>query len=836
MVRYTGQTTQVVGMPVDNRTHPETEELIGNFVNTVAVRSDLADNPRFEKLLRQVHKAVVEVYEHREFPMREAVDRLRSVGKGGAGDVFRVVFAARSDMTAAVDLQGLDLEPIEVDHLGAKFDLVLAFQMRDGRLAFVAEYDRDLFSAGSVEKLGEDYQRILDAVAASPARRIEELPITERRGFVLPGQSGRREGVIPPEERLHELFAKRAAQTPDAVAVTDSDTQLSYGVLNQKANQLARYLRRLGVGPEVAVGIYMDRSADLVLAMLAVLKAGGAYVPLDANYPAQRLDFMLGDGQIGVVLTHERLEGNIAGVKGHVVCLDRDGDLVRRESRKGLDCRVQADNIAYTIYTSGTTGNPKGVLVSHRNVARLLASTWSGFEFDGSDVWSLCHSPSFDFSVWEIWGCLLYGGRLIVVPAATVRAPDALCELLVREQVTVLNQTPSAFRHLTYIAEDITPGKTALRLVIFGGEALCGRDLQSWVADHGDRGPRLINMYGITETTVHVTYCPLKAQDCSPALPDSIGEAIPDMQAYILGSNMQMVPSGVEGELYIGGGGVTRGYHGHAAHTADRFVPDPFSGSEGARLYRTGDRARRWPQGKVEYRGRADSQVKIRGFRIELGEIENALESHPQVRRSVVRTREVASGGRCLDAYIVSAKAGAATEKELRGFLRARLPDYMLPGHFVEIDAVPLTANGKIDRNALPLPAGGNGIGGGAQQPAEAAGKLESQIAEVWREILGVEAVGLHDGFFDIGGDSLAIVRVAARLRQALGTELMIADLFAHPTIASLARHLRRVDGAPAERDAGVSRAKRIRTALSAQEQIHRQKRHQADPASQGKR
>jgi len=587
---------------------------------------------------------------------------------------------------------------------------------------------------------------------------------------------------------LHRLFEARAAADPAAAALTDGDRELSYGELNARSNRLARRLRSLGVGREVLVGIYADRSAEMVVGLLAVLKAGGAYVPLDTAYPADRLGFLLADSGVRVLLTRPHLTDDLPAHAAAVVDLD---DPCWGEADDDLDGGAAPAGAAYVIYTSGSTGRPKGVVVTHANVARLLASNRRAFRFGPADVWTLFHSFAFDFSVWEVWGALAFGGRLVVVPYWVSRSPEAFLTLLRDEQVTVLNQTPSAFRQLARADEAAgTPADLALRLVVFGGEALEVETLRRWFDRRGDRTPQLVNMYGITETTVHVTYRPVGSDDLdAPAGSSPIGVGLPGWRVLLLDGQMRPVPVGVVGEVYVGGAGVARGYLDRPGLTAERFLPDPFAAPPGGRLYRSGDLARRRPDGALDYAGRADHQVKVRGFRIELGEIEAALVRHPAVREAVVLPRDLGDDDRRLVAYVAGVEGDRPGPAALRAWLKPRLPQYMIPSAFVGLDALPLTAHGKVDREALPAPEpeAGAARAGGFEPPVT---PVELAVAAAWSEVLGLERVGLRDDFFDLGGHSLLATQVVSRVRDALDVAVPLRLLFEAPTVGGLAERV----------------------------------------------
>ncbi len=582
---------------------------------------------------------------------------------------------------------------------------------------------------------------------------------------------------------LHRRFEAQVHNSPDAIALKCGNESFTYDELNQRANKLARHLRTLGVGPEIPVALCLERSLEMIIGILGVLKAGGAYVPIDLAYPKERLKFMLDDCKAPVLLTQDSLRAALPPHTAKVFCLDSDWETISDESAENLTGEISGENIAYIIYTSGSTGKPKGCLVTHRNVIRLFTQTEHWYGFNAADVWTLFHSYAFDFSVWEIWGALLYGGKLVVVPYLVSRSPSAFYELLVAEQVTVLNQTPSAFRQLIWaeVANE-TKQKLNLRYVIFGGEALELQSLKPWFDQHGDEKPLLVNMYGITETTVHVTYRPIKSVDLSKGLASVIGVPIPDLQLYVLDENLKPVPPCVSGEMFIGGAGVARGYLNRPELTNERFIADPFSKDPGAKLYRSGDLAQFLPDGELVYLGRIDDQVKIRGFRIELGEIEAALNKHAAIRESIVIARPGADGDKRLIAYLV-ADSTAPSISELREYLSKTIPEYMIPAVFMFLESFPLTPNGKVDRTALPSPDHTRPtIGNEFVAPQNS---NETILAKIWSDVLEIEEVGVHDNFFELGGDSIRSIAVLSRAQQQ-GINFSLLQLFKNPTIEKL--------------------------------------------------
>ena len=703
--RYTNQEEIVVGTPIANRNRAEIEPLIGFFVNTLVLRTDLSEDPSFSELLDRVREQALGAYAHQDLPFEVLVDELHPRREINRTPLFQVVFVMQNAPFEPLRLPHLTitLEPLENNT--AKFDLTLSAREGDNGLSLSLEYNSDIFDSAAIKRMLRQYEVLLDGVAHNPALEISRVPLlsaNEREALIAAVQTP--VSHYPAGKTLHQLFEERAAAQPRSTAIVDGDAQLTYEELDRQANRLANRLRRLGIGPESLVSICLERSAQMVTAILGVVKAGGAYVPLDPASPPERLSFLLEDSRSPVLISTEPLLGRLAGHSAQVLLLDTDGDLLAAESAEKPEVMTTPANLAYVIYTSGSTGKPKGTLVTHYQVTRLFEATQPWFNFTDRDVWTLFHSYAFNFSVWEIWGALLYGGKLVVVPYTTSRSPAAFLELLKAEQITVLNQTPSAFRQLIDAEED--SGVTTelnLRLIIFGGEALELQSLKPWFIRHGDRCPQLVNMYGITETTVHVTYRPLAMNDLTTAPGSVIGCSIPDLQVYILDQHMQPVPLGVPGEMYIGGAGVSRGYLNRPDLSAQRFVPDPFSPIAGQRLYRSGDRARSLPGGDIEYLGRLDQQVKIRGHRIELGEIEATLNQHPQVRHTIVVARnDAATKSSRLIAYVVPAEATSSTVDELRRWLKRSLPDYMIPASFVTINSLPLTGNGKIDYKALP--------------------------------------------------------------------------------------------------------------------------------------
>jgi amino acid adenylation domain-containing protein len=613
---------------------------------------------------------------------------------------------------------------------------------------------------------------------------------------------------------LSGVFEVHAASLSEAIALTLGTENITYRELNARANRIAAHLLRLGVGPEAIVGIHLDRSFDLVAGIFGIQKAGGAYLPLDLACPEDRLAFMLEDSGAKVLITDSTLLDRFADYHGSILCLDRDAAALASYSEENVVAPIEPHHLAYVIYTSGSTGTPKGCLVTQENVLRLFTATDPWYRFGADDVWTLFHSSAFDFSVWEIFGALLYGGRLVIVPYMVSRSAAEFRDLLIRERVTVLNQTPSAFRQLIQADQAQAAGNYALRYIIFGGEALEFQSLRPWFERYGDKRPQLVNMYGITETTVHVTYRPVRFADLEANSGSNIGVPIPDLQVYVVDQALRQLPVGEIGEMLVGGLGVARGYLNRVDLTRERFIPNPFEPEKSSRLYRSGDLARLREDGDLEYLGRIDHQVKIRGFRVELTEIQSMLARHEAVKDCAVIARADGEVGVRLVAYVV-ARAQIPGVEKLRTFLAQKLPDYMVPAAYVFLDRLPLTINGKLDRDALPAPT--------TDRPQLAAAYvapdsgLESTLADLWKAVLRQEKVSVDDNFFDLGADSLLLTNVHRQLETALAREIPITDLFEFPTIRRLAARLGKSDDDTNLADKTQSRAQQQRAAMARQ-------------------
>lgn len=866
LFRHTDQEDMVVGSPIANRNHPEVEGVIGFFVNTLALRTDMSGDPTFRELLKQVKEVTLGAFDHQDTPFDKVVEDLQPQRSLSYSPVVQVSFGLNNTPPHKGGPSDLTLTPIQIESGTSKFDLSLElWEIPDG-LKGILEYSTDLFEGPSIARLMQRFETLLDSIVADPEQRISRLSLlteAERRQLLVEWNDTR--AVDTPYEGVHQRFEAQVEHTPDATALIFGNQRITYRELNRRANQLANFLRTLGVGPEVLVAICVDRSVEMIVGILAILKSGGAYVPLDPAHPDERIEYILKDSGSNLLVVKKDLSERFEDLVEQLVVLDSGSELITREPADNLNLFCDPNNLAYVIYTSGSTGRPKGVMVTHKNVARLFKSTDCLFKFNETDVWTLFHSFAFDFSVWEIWGALAYGGRLVIVPYEVSRSPGDFYKLLCKEGVTVLNQTPSAFRALANCGEatNSTDQPEALRYVIFGGEALDFSILQPWIERRRGLATKLINMYGITETTVHVTFREISESDVGTANASLIGEPIPDLALYILDQHLEPVPVGVPGEMYVSGGGLARGYLNRPELTAERFIRNPFSPEPGSRMYKTGDFARSLEDGQIEFIGRIDDQVKIRGFRIELGEIEAVLAAHPDVCEVVVIAREDNTGNKNLAAYFTAngdinsevskvptdvgqklpahmlpsasvqnghipstsnrkfdrsvlsspdrsfdkrqeqefVTARSTPEKlvaeirpkiepaELRTYLRQKLPDYMIPSAFVQLERFALTPNGKIDRKSLPAPSDlGPESEKSSIQPRD---EVEAQLADIWKSVLGISRIGVKDDFFDLGGHSLLAVRLFAEIENKFGRNIPLATLFHASTIEQLARSIR---------------------------------------------
>jgi amino acid adenylation domain-containing protein len=819
LYRYCGQSEFLLGTPAAGREETQWSEVTGYFVNPLILRANFHGDPSFDETLARVREDLLESLRYGAYPFASMTQRPGQ--RAIPIDAMFVYQEGSESLTAlALGMEGaewrfseLRARSVHWDPGIAQRDLTLTAGLVSGSLAICLEYDTDRFAPEAMDALLEHYAILLDGLISRPDRPVSTARLLTAAEWTRQMQEWNSSTVPSPvSNSLPDLFERQAERAPEAAAITDGARQISYGELNRRANRLARLLRTYGAGPEDRIVLYAERSAELLIGILAVLKSGAAYVPLDPAFPADRVAYVVNDAQPRLVLTQAALKDRIPpGVQ--VVCLEDEAALCLEFLETNLASGVLPANLAYIIYTSGSTGRPKGCLVTHANVVRLFRATTLHFQFGPRDVWTLFHSAAFDFSVWEIWGAWLHGGRLVVVPYEISRDPRAFARLLQAEDVTVLSQTPTAFRQL---APAVFP---ALRWVVFGGEALEFPLLRPWM-DLASSNAAFVNMYGITETTVHVTFRRIAPEE-TWAKASRIGRGLEDLQVYLLDAAMQALPVGIPGEIYVGGPGVARGYLNRPGLTAERFVPHPFSMQPGERLYRSGDLGRYTMEGDIEYLGRVDNQVQLYGYRIELGEIESVLAAHPAISRAVVILRDVptshfTAAGDAADepavrilpyrrylkseaavtascptepqlvVYLVPVDDTRPAAKDLQDYVRRQLPPYMVPARIVWLDSLPVTATGKVDRGALPA----TDIAPAAVQPyAAPRNAIERELARIWSEVLGAPRVGIDDDYFALGGDSIRGIQVVGRA-AASGIALSIPQLYDHQTIRGISDSL----------------------------------------------
>jgi amino acid adenylation domain-containing protein len=775
--RLTGQENFVLGAVVASQAASENgPALVGHGTHILPVRATVDANVTFEEHLRATRTRLLGAFEHQSLTFGSLIRMLNLPRDSSRNPLVTVTFNF-DQVTSPFRFRSVEAELLPPPKRFATFDL--EFNIVKSASSIFAEciHCATIVQPATATRWLEHLETLLESICKNPAQNVASLPL------LTPEQE--RELLAPPKESrqvvecVHQRFEHQVWRTPEAIAVSCEGASLTYAELNRRANAVAKRLMGLGAGPEVLIGLCVERNIGMVVGILGILKAGAAYLPIDLSYPAERVAFMLQDAGVAVVVSQRSLETSLPKQQAEVLFLDD----VTEDGEEAFGSKSEPENLAYVIYTSGSTGKPKGCQVTHANVVRLFDQTDHWYGFGESDVWTLFHSCAFDFSVWEIWGALLYGGRLVVVPYSVSRSPEAFAQLIRSEQVTVLNQTPSAFRQLIPFAVGrISPAEQTLRYVIFGGEALDLASLLPWMQQFGDSQPALINMYGITETTVHVTYRRIRLKEVRERSGSLIGEPIPDLAVYLLSAHGNPVPVGVAGEMYVAGAGVARGYLRRPELTAERFIESPLAG--GGCLYRTGDLARRLPNGGLEYLGRIDHQVKIRGFRIELGEIEYALQSLPEVLETAVVIDGEGDDKRII-AYLVLAPGVTLSPSELRSLLLQSLPEYMIPAAFVLIEAMPITPNGKLDRKALPAP--DMSAARMTHDIVRPETQTQTRLAALWEAVLNVKNVGIHESFFDLGGHSILAARLMAQVRSSFGVQLAFHNIFRAPTVSSLA-------------------------------------------------
>jgi amino acid adenylation domain-containing protein len=789
--RYSGQDDIVAGCPISRRTQQQTEDLIGLFLNISVLRTDLSGDPTFRELLERIRTTALDAYAHQNVPFEKVVEELHPARDASRTPLFQVMFSYQeASMPVKTLAGGLQAEVFEFDLSVAPFDLTLLVQEDGDKLVATLEYKTDLFSGQGIDRMLGHLRTLLEGIVRTPDAHISELPLltaAEKRQLLTEFNPSPAE--FPREKCLHELFGEQAASTPAATAIKFGSHSLTYRELNERANQVAHYLKAAGAGMETLVGICLERSSEMIVAVLGILKAGAAYVPFEPDEPTERVAFKLRDSGVKVLITQQALLGTLPcdeSTKPAVICVDRDHAAIVRHSRENLQIQARPNNLAYVVYTSGSTGMPRGVMVEHHSLVNHSIALVRYFGLGPADRVLQFAPLSFDVSAEEIFPTLLTGGRLVLRPAGLSVSIQDFHPFVTNERLTVLNlPTPYWRQWMAAMEEGGLQLPPSLRLVIAGSDTVRREDYAQWQRLTRE-GVRWCNAYGTTEATITATIyepCPGETPPCVP-----IGRPTMNTQVYILDRHQRLVPIGVPGEIYIGGEEVARGYLNRPE--AENFVPDIFSGRAGALLNRTGDFGRWRADGNIEFLGRRDNQVKIRGFRIELGEVESALLQHPDVKEAVVLPREDGHGEKCLVAYLVAGDAAAQLTGKVRQFLKQRLPPYMVPAAIVLLPELPRLSNGKLDADALPAP--------GAERPdleetfVAPGDSLEEKLANIWRQVLGLEKVGVHDNFFDLGGHSLLAVRLFAEVEKLTGWNLPVLTLFQSPTIKQLAEIIRR--------------------------------------------
>ena len=775
LFRYTGESDIVVGAPIAGRNRVETESLIGLFVNSLALRTDLSGNPTFRQLLGRVRQVAFEAYAHQDVPFEKLVEELNPVRDVSQTPVFQVMFGLQNAPRSAPQLNNLAVTRVAVDTHTAKFDLTLLMTETADGLSGWLEYSADLFDASTIERLQQHFENLLTSVTLNPNGRIANLPFMtaqERQQILFDWNATKT--AFPRARCIHELFEEQARSSPNAVAVVFNDSEITYGELNRKANQFARYLRQRGVGPDVIVGLATEGSIEMIVGLLAILKAGGAYMPLDPSYPHERLLFMIEQANVKLILAQKHLLASLPASCAAMIPLDYDAREIKNHDDQNLSRVSDAENLAYVMYTSGSTGQPKGVSVTHRNVVRLVKNT-NYTNFDAAAVFLQFAPVTFDAATFEIWGPLLNGAKLVVT-APGMESLENLGQTIQHYGVTTLWLTAGLFHQLVDHELDNLQG---VRELIAGGDVLSASHVRKVTKTL--RNCRLINGYGPTENTTFTCCQTLTSFDTGRSVP--IGRPISNTQVYVLSDEMEPVPVGVPGELFIGGDGLARGYLHDPSSTAEKFLPNPFATTPGERLYRTGDLVKWRRDGSLEFLGRLDQQVKVRGYRVELGEIEFALAQHGDVRECVVTTEASPSGDKRLIGFVAPKAGTAPRPEELKTFLSEKLPEYLAPSFIVILDSLPLSANGKVDRQALPkiedLALGDQFV---APRTPEEAG-----IANLWKSLLGLEKVGIRDNFFVLGGHSMLAVRLISEIKKAYDKKIPLSFLYQGATVEALA-------------------------------------------------
>lgn len=809
LFRWSGQEDMLIGTPVSGRNRTELEPLIGYFSNSVVLRLGLVGDPTFRELIQRIKEVALGAYSHQDLPFEKLVLEMQPQRDLSYSPMYQVMFSVGEHKDLGLELPGLEITPIIVDRGVAKFDMTLGMtELRNGLMCNI-EYCSALFEASTMQRLAGHFQNLLQGIVSNPDQHLSGLPMLsgeDRRKFLFGWNDTHRD--YPRDVLVPQLFEAQVEQGGDRTAVVYEAGRLSYRELNQRANQLAHFLRRRGVGPEVRVAVCVERSLDMIVAVMGVMKAGGAYVPLDAMYARERLSIILRDAECPVLLTQHSMLASAPETGAEVIALDSDWHRIAEESKENPTPEITADSLAYVVYTSGSTGIPKGVMVTHGGLVNQYRAWEETYELCSSaSSWLFMANFSFDVFNGDLTRALCSGGKLVICPMEFLLNPEGLYGLMVREKIDCAEFVPAVLRNLVAHLQQTNQKLDFMRLLICGSDTWSAADCRAVLAIAGDK-PRVINSYGVTEATIDSCYMNITPEKLRGDGVVPIGRPFPNSRTYVLDRHMEPSPIGVPGVLYVGGAGVARGYLNRPELTAEKFVPDPFHHEPGARLYNTGDGARYLPDGNIQFLGRTDDQVKIRGFRIELGEIETALSKHPSLQQAVVIAREFSPGDLRLVAYVVAAPGETIDIGILRSYLKGKLPAYMLPSAFVVLEKIPLNANRKVDRKALPAP---------AQKSADleqgfVAPRTDSEqiLASLWSEVLRLSPIGIHDNFFELGGHSLMAIQVISRVRNQFHVEMPLRMLFENPTVAEMcvAIHSHRDHGKP--NDAPIMPVRRV--------------------------
>ncbi len=771
--KLANQEDVIIGTTIAGRQHTSLQKIVGMFVNTLPLRNYPKGDITYKQFLEQVKLKTRQAFKHQDVSYAELINELNVERDLSRNPIFDVLFNFNNFTDTTLEIPGLSLNPYDVSENQSMFDLALNGHEEDGKILLQFKYDTAIYNSETINRFVTYFKRLVNNTFNNQDKKLAALEIlsSEEQDHLLSVLDFKAVNY-PKDKTIQQLFETQVTQCPEKIAIRFKDENISYKTLNKKANQLARLLRAQGVKNNDIVALFVERSLDVVVGMLAILKSGGAYLPIDVEYPVDRQNYLLTNSKAKFIVASEGAVIN-ASEDSKIITIDY-AEMANYDS-ENIDNSNTPSDLAYIIYTSGTTGNPKGVQINHNNVVRLFKNDAFQFSFSSRDVWTLFHSHCFDFSVWEIYGALLFGGQLIIVPRQEAKDTFSFLKLLQKEKVTVLNQTPSAFYNLIEASKQQGETLSHLKYVIFGGEALAPIKLKDWANSHPNA--KLINMYGITETTVHVTYKDIKAEDLEKET-STIGKPIPTLSAYILNTNLKLVPKGTPGELFIAGEGLSKGYLHNEALTDTKFIVSPFNPEE--KLYSTGDWARQLPNDDLEYLGRIDNQVKIRGYRIELGEIDGQLSKHEAISKSITLVKVQDSGKQLVSYYIAET---AIDELLLKKHLSSRIPEYMIPTHFIHLDKIPLTSNGKLNKKALPeveITTNTRAI-----SPVN---DTQKALTEIWSTVLNIdtEKIGVNTNFFDLGGDSINILILTSQINKKFNCDITITDIFGAPTIENI--------------------------------------------------